>query len=69
MVTVRSTLAVHLSEELLKVLDEMYPERCPQIQHSEREIWLRAGQRSVVNTLRSVLQEASENVLQYNIAG
>jgi hypothetical protein len=39
------------TNELIKWLDVMYPDRCPNPEDSEREVWMKAGERRVVNTL------------------
>ncbi len=45
------------SSDLIKMLDEAYPDRCPSINLSDREVWFKAGQRSVVNKLLSLSRE------------
>jgi hypothetical protein len=40
-----------LSADLIKELDKAYPDQCPSLSLSEREVWFKAGQRSVVNSL------------------
>jgi hypothetical protein len=40
-----------LSADLIKILDKSYPDRCPALSLSDKEIWYKAGQRSVVNAL------------------
>lgn len=40
-----------LSEELVKDLQERFPNRWPQLAETDREIWFKAGQRSVVEFL------------------
>lgn len=37
--------------DLLKVLDEMYPEKCPSPKDDERDIWMYAGKRELIRTL------------------
>tara|TARA_R100000458_G_scaffold12539_1_gene10348 strand:- start:48 stop:248 length:201 start_codon:yes stop_codon:yes gene_type:complete len=34
--------------ELVDLLDQLYPSRCPDLHDTDREIWYRTGQRSVV---------------------
>lgn len=46
-----------LSRELVDSLDALYPERCPDVTDSEREIWMYAGARSLVRKLRIVLMQ------------
>lgn len=46
-----------IDEALLKRLDEVYPESCPDPAASEREIWMAVGARQVVRMLWSVYLE------------
>ena len=39
------------SEDLVKELDELIPERCPKPSQSDRDIWMYVGMRSVVTSL------------------
>lgn len=48
------------SVDLIKELDAVYPERCPDLSLSDREIWVRAGQRSVVRFLLSLIKDNAE---------
>jgi hypothetical protein len=43
--------------ELLQVLDELYPERCPTESMSERAIWIAAGKRQLINWLHAQYME------------
>ena len=38
-------------EETLAMLDQIFPELSARLEWSEKEIWFRAGQRSVINWL------------------
>ena len=40
-----------ITDELLQALDAVFPNRCPDLSFSDREVWYRAGQRSVVDYL------------------
>ena len=51
-----------ISEPLLRKLQEMFPEKCPTIEMTEREIWIYSGQVKLVNMLESVYIE--QNNLQ-----
>lgn len=42
---------VLISQELIDVLNILIPERCPDIADSDRQIWLYAGERSLVKKL------------------
>jgi hypothetical protein len=46
-----------IDEALVKKLDEVYPESCPDPAASEREIWMAAGARQVVRMLWAVYLE------------
>jgi len=52
-----------LTEELIKALDSHYPQRHPDLSLSDREIWFRAGQRSVVDFLIEHQDRQKENML------
>lgn len=39
--------------ELLTALDQLYPPRCPDPNDSEREIWMKAGERRLLEVLWS----------------
>lgn len=43
--------------QLIQELDDMYPERCPKLDDTEREIWMYAGKRAVVRHLKQLLEE------------
>ncbi len=46
-------LASPVSKELVDFLDELIPERCPNLIESERDIFFYAGQRFLVKALKS----------------
>lgn len=58
-----------LSVDLIKELDKEYPDRWPRLSESEREIWFKAGQRSVVDKLLSLLKEAEDVDLFTSLKG
>ena len=49
-----------IDEALVNKLDELYPEKCPDITASDREIWMYAGARSMVRMLRAVYLEQQQ---------
>ena len=53
-----------IPEALIKVLNEMWPERCPEMDWTEPQIWHYVGQRSVVKYLMQVFKDQNENVLR-----
>tara|TARA_R100000654_G_scaffold1299_1_gene4695 strand:- start:1503 stop:1724 length:222 start_codon:yes stop_codon:yes gene_type:complete len=52
-----------LTDELLNALDSHYPQRHPDLSLSDREVWFRAGQRSVVDYLIEQQQRQRDNML------
>ncbi len=44
-----------VSNDLLDYLDKVFPNKCPELDAKEREIWAAVGARSVVDHLRSIL--------------
>lgn len=50
------TLLPDSAEELVKRLDAIYPERTPTPDLSERELWMRAGERRLVRRLLEIKQ-------------
>lgn len=50
----------HYSTDLINELDKAYPSRPANLQDSDREIWFKAGQRSVVDMLLSLLKDKTE---------
>ncbi len=49
-----------LSVDLIKELDEQFPDRCPDLGDPERSVWYKAGQRAVVNHLLARLKAMEE---------
>ena len=45
-----------LSPELLDDLDTLCPERCPETDAADRDIWFYAGKRALVRDLRQALR-------------
>ena len=50
-------------DELINVLDKIYPDRSPSLKDNEREVWFKAGQRSVVNWLKDLKKRSEDNLL------
>ena len=46
--------------QLINILDDIFPEQCANLEWDDREVWFRAGQRSVVNWLLE-LKRRTEN--------
>lgn len=45
-----------LSTDLIALLDQIVPPRCPELTTPEREIWHYAGQRALVDMLKARLE-------------
>ena len=52
-----------ISEELLRVLSDLYPERCAKIGETVQEIYFYAGQRAVFLHLQRVFNDQNETLL------
>jgi hypothetical protein len=52
-----------LSKSLIEKLDKLFPDKCAVLTDSDREIWLKVGQRKVVE----FLQQKYDEQLQDNI--
>jgi hypothetical protein len=48
------------SVDLIKELDELYPERCPSKDQDEREIWMYAGKRELVRNLKILMKSLDD---------
>lgn len=53
-----------ISKDFIEALDALYPERCPEPQWSDREIWMRVGERRVVRALQRIFDEQNRNILE-----
>ena len=49
------------SIDLIEDLDKVFPRKHPSLQDSDREIWYKAGQRSVVDLLQSSIEQGEED--------
>lgn len=52
-----------LTEELVDGLDKLVPHRCPAVSQSEREIWMYAGKRALVDALMVACKRQKEKSL------
>lgn len=53
-----------IPNDLIEALDALYPERTPDPQWSDREVWMRVGERRVVRTLQRIFDEQNRNILE-----
>lgn len=52
-----------MSGDFINTLDAMYPARPPDPRDTEREIWMKAGERRVVEVLQAKFNEANERII------
>tara|TARA_R110000824_G_scaffold119200_6_gene273171 strand:- start:633 stop:830 length:198 start_codon:yes stop_codon:yes gene_type:complete len=53
-----------IPEQLLKDLNFRFPERCPDLEHDEKEVWYMSGQRSVIRFLIQIFNEQRETQIR-----
>ena len=63
-----NTLPV-ITDDLIQGLDNLYPQRHPDLSLSDREIWYRAGQRSVVDYLIEQQKRQRQTMLDNTTKG
>ena len=63
-----NTLPV-ITDDLIQGLNNLYPQRHPDLSLSDREIWYRAGQRSVVDYLIEQQKRQRETMLNNTTKG
>lgn len=58
----KSVFDAPLSQELIDILNELVPERCPSLNDTERNIFFYAGQRYLVTTLTEAWNWQKRNI-------
>lgn len=53
-----------VTKELLEYLLERYPDRVPNVDETDRQIWLSVGAVGVVRHLQSIFEEQNSNILR-----
>lgn len=56
-----------ITDELINSLNAVFPDRCPDLSLSDREVWYRAGQRSVVDYLIEQQLRQKETMLSNRV--
>lgn len=56
-----------ISERLVSALSQQFPDRAPDLQWTEKEVWFRSGQASVVRYLIAVMQEQFEKGIDLEV--
>lgn len=52
-----------VTKEMLEYLTEVYPDRCPDLSRTEKEVWFASGQASVVRHLQSISDSQLERAM------
>ena len=52
-----------IAPELMAELNRRFPHRCPDPKDSEREIWMKAGERRMLDYLQAVSEAQQEDIL------
>lgn len=58
-----------IDKALLEELDKRFPERSAELDWSERGVWHKSGQRSVVRFLQAQYKEQNEDLLNQKVLG
>ena len=58
-----------ITDDLIQGLDNLYPQRHPDLSLSDREIWYRSGKRSVVDYLIEQQKRQRETMLNNTTKG
>jgi len=53
-----------INKGLVVALQQQFPDKCPDLDLTEKEVWFRAGQASVARWLDRKLEEQEDNVYQ-----
>ena len=53
-----------LDNVLIEYLEQLYPDKYPNIDTPDKEVWYKAGQVSVIRFLKKKLEEQNENILR-----
>lgn len=62
-----NSLLPPIPKALTIALEEICPEKCPELTMAEKEIWFYAGQRQIVRLIKKAYEEQNENILARNI--
>ena len=54
----------NIDERFVAALDEQFPDQCPDLSLSEKEVWCKSAQASVVKWLKRRLEEQENDVYQ-----
>lgn len=57
----------NIDERLIAALAEQFPDQCPDLSLSEKEVWFKSGQASVIKWLKRRLEEQENDVYQLEV--
>ena len=55
-----------VSKELIEEINKLFPEMSADLKWSEKEVWFRSGQRSIVRFLNSHYIKQNDNIMEKN---
>tara|TARA_X000001382_G_scaffold10860_2_gene7439 strand:- start:1379 stop:1567 length:189 start_codon:yes stop_codon:yes gene_type:complete len=58
-----------INQELIDYLEKQFPNKSPDLKDSDRQIWFKSGQSSVVTHLKKILNENENNILNKKVIG
>ena len=53
-----------IPKDLLEALEKKFPDKCPSINMTDREIWRNVGSVEVVRHLRFIYNEQNKNIMR-----
>lgn len=59
-----SIIPLQDTEALIKWLNDIFPERCPNPKDTTAEMWMKAGERRAVNLLISRIENTEKTLLE-----
>ncbi len=59
-----NTVPIDDIDTFIQWLDDLFPDKCPDIKHSEREIWINVGRHQAAQTIISKLSHMQKRGLE-----
>lgn len=57
----------YVEQALIDYLNLIYPDRCPSLKLSDREVWWASGERNVVRHIISLMEAQNEQAAQQKV--
>jgi hypothetical protein len=54
----------HVSKELLEYMNQMFPDKCPDVTDTERKIWVNVGKREAFNHFQRLFKKQQDNIIK-----